>query len=176
MKEIINREEYLEKVSICITQQLVHVRASVQTHQTIHKDIIWPDFIVNAVILTFALHNRNLCDFFYSGKQTRRDDLKAEDFFEDHLKWKKICPAQTQNLADNIKKFNKHLAHLTKLRLNKNEDDDIWDFQRILEDLALVLYVFINNIEKKYSEIFEPEINNKFWQILFSKALKNHNR
>ena len=94
--------------------------------------------ITNALVESFAIHVRNLIDFFYL-KEPRQDDLIAEDFFADAAQWRSVRPNLSADLDQAKKRAHKEIAHLTYARLDVTPEAKLWQFVHILNEISKVL-------------------------------------
>jgi hypothetical protein len=99
----------------------------------------------SAFVESFALHLRNLIDFFYA--EPFDDDVVAEYFYDDPSKWRRGTTPPVLRAAK--KRADKEANHLTKARMNVTATDKIW---RTAE-----LYVEIQKVAQK----FEAEASRK---------------
>lgn len=79
-----------------------------------------PKALRNALVETFLIHYRNLHDFFYPDFPRRKklkDDVYASDFVGDPQQWRKHRPAWLPKHAEQRKRMNTQLAHLSYKRL-----------------------------------------------------------
>jgi hypothetical protein len=96
--------------------------------------------ISNALVESFALHARNLIDFYYATPQ--QDDVVAEHFFSDPAAWARVRPTKTTTLDGAKTRANKEVSHLTYTRLSVSADKKGWPTDEIIRDLDAVLRVF----------------------------------
>lgn len=100
----------------------------------------------NAMIHSFLLATRNLCDFFFRPPNPRDDDILAEDFF-DNKQWKRLRPKsvpefETRSLVGWI---SKRLLHLTYERAEGTKRD--WNPFRVAWELRKLLNVFVAKVK-----------------------------
>jgi hypothetical protein len=110
--------------------------------------------INNALLESFAIHVRALLGFFYS-ENSQDDDVIAEDFFLEPDKWKNNRPLKTETLKNANRKANKEIVHLTYERLNVTTDQKPWEFDKIANDLQVVIGFFLNSIP---SNLLNPKL------------------
>jgi hypothetical protein len=103
----------------------------------------------NAALESFTVHTRALLDFFYN-EQPRADDVVADDFFEDHLKWITIRLKKTELLQSVHERVGKEIAHLTYKRLLISEEEKQWYFLDILGDINALIGIFLLSIKRDY--------------------------
>ena len=103
--------------------------------------------IGNALIESFAVHARNLKEFFfYSPKD---DYARAEDFFSDPEHWKStrgILP-KVLKLADPM--MNNQISHLTYRRTTMADSDFDWHFDGIVRAIDETMKHFKELLESK---------------------------
>ncbi len=107
--------------------------------------------IGNALLESFTVHARILLDFFYAGapksadeqpKPPQKDDVIAEDFFEDPAHWLSSRPTMTEELKKVHFRVGKEIAHLTYFR--SRLADKNWPFAIIANDMHQVVAAFEN--------------------------------
>lgn len=69
----------------------------------------------NALIESFAIHLRNLIDFFYPG-QIQADDVVASEFLDDPDEWATLSAISTTLSSARIR-AHKEVSHLTRKRI-----------------------------------------------------------
>lgn len=161
----------LIKASRTVSQQFTNLRANAESHEALRdKPSIHP-VITNGLILSFAVNFRNIYDFLFSNPPNPKDDVLAEQFFDDPLTWHQLRPEISQSLRTHRNRLNKHLAHITYARVNQTPEDLFWDFQEVMEGLAPAIRLFVENAEptKLHTDIHE-ELNDKVWKAMFYKA------
>ena len=95
----------------------------------------------NTFLTAFAVHARNLIQFFNPKGKIEDDDLTAVKFVQD---WNSgIVP---EWLREEVKRANKCAAHLTEMRDNKEYCH--WGWQSIHSELTSVWNVFISQVSK----------------------------
>lgn len=100
----------------------------------------------NAFLESFAIHARNLLDFFYSPDGPRKypqpDDVIAEDFFDVASDWHNERPTKSDILASLHRRVNKEVAHLTYERLKNMTVGPSWPNSRITNEFREVILSF----------------------------------
>src|SRR5205809_3763006 len=86
----------------------------------------------NCAIESFALHARNLIDFFYT-PPAKADDVVAAHFFTDPGAWDSHRPACPAALGDAKGRANKEVSHLTYGRLLVAPDKKQWPVDEIVD-------------------------------------------
>lgn len=112
--------------------------------------------LVNSLIESFVIHLRNLLDFLYSGdisekltkKPPHRDDVIAEDFFDDPSTWQKDRPKKSDTLKAAHVRAHKEVAHLTYDRLNQKQETKGWKYNELLNEINLIVQTFIRLVPK----------------------------
>jgi hypothetical protein len=94
----------------------------------------------NCAVESFALHARNVIDFFYT--EPKQDDVVAEHFFSDPSRWMALRPGITPTLDAARKRANKEVSHLTYSRLLVPTEQKGWPVRDIVGDLDSALSVF----------------------------------
>jgi hypothetical protein len=95
----------------------------------------------NAVLESFLIHGRNLIDFFHP-EGSLENDVVAEHYFADPMKWKKRRGRIPESLKRLRIRANKELAHLTYDRLRVPAEEKGWDFLQIVVDLESLFTKF----------------------------------
>lgn len=130
---------------------LYEYRMMFWTAKELHKAIPKEGFAHNAILESFAIHVRNLIEFFFNDTQKYNDDVLADHYF-DHEKneWKNIRPIQSPLLKSTIKQAHKQIAHLTYSRNNFSDDQKLWRFVNIVDEIENVMKnYFLKNVSKK---------------------------
>lgn len=100
----------------------------------------------NAYLSSFAIHARNLLDFFYSpsGPQSwpRPDDVIAEDFFSSAAAWQTQRPVMSSTAEAVRLRVGKEIAHLTYDRLLTMSKGRPWANSTIANELRAVFQCF----------------------------------
>ena len=126
----------------------------------------------NSFLDDFAIHARNLVDFFYkrdTGKD-KKSDIVVQDYI-DEAKLKGTLPAMTPALAVVNKKANKQVAHLTLERIDYEEQGKGWDFGQIAID-AMKAFNAIAHLfpPTKTSESFRQIVKKPAGQLILISA------
>ena len=109
----------------------------------------------NAMLESFTIHARVLLDFFYS-KRPQKDDVIAEDFFNEPAEWHNIRPEMTEILKKLNKRVGKEVAHLTYARQDITPEDKQWYLNQIAQDMSVVVNKFLANLPR---ELLGPRWN-----------------
>lgn len=164
----------LVKASRTVGQQLVNLRAYAESHEALKDNPNIHAVITNALILSFAVHFRNLYDFLFSNSPNPKDDVLAEQFFDDPTAWPGLRPEVSQSLRTHRNRLNKHLAHITYTRVNQTSADLFWDFQSVMEGLSPAIKLFVENVEPaRLHPDFLEELDNKVWKSMFRKTIES---
>jgi hypothetical protein len=83
--------------------------------------------IRNAMVESFTVHTRILLDFLYPSKMGR-DDVIADDFFDNPSTWVGQRPAESALLTEIHRRVGKEIAHLTYARLDVTPETKPWQF------------------------------------------------
>ncbi len=95
----------------------------------------------NALVESFALHARNMVDFFYND-MPRPDDAVASQFFSSPHTWQTVRPSLTAELENAKTRANKEISHLTYSRLLVAPTDKPWPVDNIVRDIDAALTKF----------------------------------
>jgi hypothetical protein len=93
---------------------------------------------LSAYLESFAIHLRNLIDFFYDQKPMP-DDVVAADFFDDPAKWS-VPISPTLTLAQT--RANKEVNHLTLKRKAGLDPDKPWPVFDLYQEIRTVAQTF----------------------------------
>ena len=104
-------------------------------------------WLVNALLESFVIHFRALLDFFYPPDNAKKDDVLAEDYFDDDG-WEKIKPQLSDALTRAKTRAHKEVAHLTYARLDVTPETKGWAFIEIANEMNKVMEVFLKNVPK----------------------------
>jgi len=109
-------------------------------------------FEKNVLIESFAIHSRNLFDFFYT--KGRKDDIAASDYIINKQIFKQT--RTKKRILDNLtRKTNKQVAHLTYSRNNYNNINKGWYVMQITNNMNSTILAFLNCLEIKEKEWFK---------------------
>ena len=105
-------------------------------------------FLLSALLESFAIHLRNLIDFFYTppGK-VRDDDLVAADFFDSPSAWDP--GAITKSLADARERANKEISHITYKRKTATDPSKPWPVADLFKEIHSVAQKFAAGASSK---------------------------
>lgn len=103
-------------------------------------------YIQNALIEAFLIHARNLVDFL-TDKRNKKDDLTCSDFKD--LNGTMIQKTRLEIPDKLIDKIHKHLAHLTKARI---EEKPNWDLLLIRNKINQGAKIFLDQCPVSYIE------------------------
>lgn len=118
----------------------------------------------SAFLESFAIHARNLLDFFYSPagpkKYPQPDDVIAEDFFDSPSSWHNNRPAKSEVMKSLHRRVAKEIAHLTYERLNNMTVGPKWPNSQIANEMRAVILKFkelapANRIGKNFNSFFD---------------------
>lgn len=107
-------------------------------------------WLENALLESFLIHFRALCDFFYPPQNVRKDDVLAEHyFFINDQGWKEIRPPMLSKTLEIARtRANKELAHVTYTRLTVTSDAKSWPVTEIACELMKLMKMFRENVLK----------------------------
>ncbi len=113
----------------------------------------------NVLLESFAVHSRNLFDFFY--KKRINDDIVAIDFIGNKAQFRKD-KSKKRNMQTLARKANKQISHLTYSRNNYNSRTKPWNISSIGAQMNKTIEAFFKSLD----------IEKKVW---FNKELKKWN-
>ncbi len=106
-------------------------------------------FGINCLVESLALHARVLIFFFYGNKKKYPDDIIAQDFLSENIKWAEIRPEMSDFLKEVKFKADKQLAHLCLGRIQlSREDRHGWNFQKVYQELNEIIELFYRTLEE----------------------------
>jgi hypothetical protein len=106
----------------------------------------YPTAVQNCILESFALHARNVIDFFYT--DPIGDDVVARHFFSREDAWAQVRPAAAAVLVAAKKRANKEVSHLTYSRLVVSPEKKPWQYADIVKEIDVVLRVFCDNADR----------------------------
>jgi hypothetical protein len=101
----------------------------------------------SAFLESFALHMRNLIDFFYT--EPFDDDVVAEYFYDDPSKWGRATRPTPPVLLAAKKRADKEVRHLTKTRLHVAPTDKGWRTGNLYSEIQKVAQLFAAGASQK---------------------------
>jgi len=106
---------------------------------------------VNILLDSFAIHTRNLFDFFYPKKNTRPDDVLFADFMG-KSNWFSHNKTKKKDLFFVVRKADKQVAHLTYARNRYNPKTKPWPFVDIGQKMFKTLKAFYEELPNSYKK------------------------
>lgn len=119
------------------------------------------EFVDNAVLESFAIHLRNLLDFFYPDRVTD-DDIVAADYYPSGS-LPADFPPKSQHLNEAEIRAHKQVSHLTTKRLPANHEGKAWHVMPLMCDMAKIVGVFITTAS---SERLHPDFATRVRDVL----------
>lgn len=106
---------------------------------------------INILLDAFAVHTRNLFDFFYPKEHIKPDDMVVTDYLE---KPKVFNTSKTKKseLLFIVRKADKQVAHLTYARNRYNQKTKPWPFVEIGRKMHKTLGAFYDVLPKSYKK------------------------
>jgi hypothetical protein len=95
----------------------------------------------NALIESFAIHLRNLIDFFYP-TQVQADDVIAAEFFDDPKQWEKLSSVSLTLFSARVR-AHKEVSHLTRKRIAGAPPEKGWGIGHLIDEIKRVLTQFV---------------------------------
>ena len=153
-------------------RELASLREMLQEHVTYEIEMLIRTFalleagvpdqrLVNALIESFSVHARILCDFFSSAKRTYETDAKSIDFVDEgYISFANGVPRKA--LTD---KFDKQIAHVSYSRIGAEKIG-----QEDRREVFLVLAAEIQN----FARHLKPELRASY--LCLGEALKSRSR
>jgi hypothetical protein len=105
-------------------------------------------FLLSALLESFAIHLRNLADFFYTRPvDARNDDLVAADFFGSPSAWNP--GAIPKSLTDARERANKEVSHITYKRKGALDPTKPWPVADLFNEVHAVAEKFVAGASSK---------------------------
>ncbi len=105
-------------------------------------------FLLSALLESFAIHLRNLIDFFYTRPEdARNDDLIAADFFDSPSSWNP--GAIPKSLNDARERANKEVSHITYKRKGATDPTKPWPVADLFNEVHAVAEKFAAGASSK---------------------------
>jgi hypothetical protein len=130
--------------------QMLHAAA-----QGLASQVLAPSPAHNALIESFAIHARNLIDFFWLDSD-KSDDVLAADFFTESDRRTTTRPQISPLLTQTRKRANKLVAHLTYTRIEIDPRDKQWPFIDIATELDGVFKFFVSKAPREVVQALFP--------------------
>src|SRR5580692_6524589 len=98
-------------------------------------------FQLSALLESFAIHLRNLIDFFFTlPSEARKDDLVAADFFDSPSAWN---PGTIPKLlTDAHERANKEISHITYKRKGETDPTKPWPVGELFKEIRALATKF----------------------------------
>lgn len=97
----------------------------------------------NALLESFTVHARILLDFLYADRP-RKDDVIADDFFDDPTQWSKVRSPKSEALQKIHRRVGKEIAHLTYVRQDVTSETKPWAFIEIANEVSTTFSKFLS--------------------------------
>lgn len=104
--------------------------------------------IKNILTESFTMRIRILLHFFFP-KKIQKDDIIAEDYFDNSGEWNKLCGDLPFSLEKVNYRVGKEIAHLTYFRLNITPEKKIWDWIQIGTAIDKIIKLFHKHVSKE---------------------------
>ncbi|MEN9406914.1 MAG: hypothetical protein RLZZ455_130 [Candidatus Parcubacteria bacterium] len=105
----------------------------------------------NILLESFAIHSRNLFDFFYT--KPKKDDISAGDYLSRKKEF--ILKRTKKKVLKNLtRKTNKQIAHLTYSRNNYNSHTKGWGVISINKFMNQTIIAFLECLERDQKDWF----------------------
>jgi hypothetical protein len=145
------QEEALMKESVSNRTQEELIRASEHLHYEIWMFLSMADCLSidlaekgplpNAIVESFVIHFRVLCDFFYP-QGPKPNDVLASHYFDDPIDWPKKRPELSPLFVESRRRAGKEVAHLTYDRQLVKPEEKYWKNSEIKNQMIDVLRAF----------------------------------
>jgi len=100
---------------------------------------------VNALLESFTIHTRALQYFFYPPKNTRDDDVLAQDFMPASVSWERLAGTRPSALARVPERVGTEIAHISYGRLSVTPEAKQWNVSEITEALLRLIKTFVEH-------------------------------
>lgn len=149
INSLVKRKNRRKKSTQTVINALDHLAYEVWMFESVivamSSNITGNGILNNAIIESFAMHIRNIIQFFYKDNP-QPSDVVAADCFSDPSTWDNICPQITVNLQKAKSRAHKEIAHLTYDRIKVTPEKKPWPYQEIYKDLVYLLQIFLNSV------------------------------
>jgi hypothetical protein len=112
-----------------------------------------PSLINDALLESYAIHLRNLIDFFYTHIEgddktkglaiPKPEDMIAEDFFDSPDEWRNLRPKITDELKAARIRAHREIVHLTYHRIGISDKQKQWWFVELHDQIVLIDKIFL---------------------------------
>jgi hypothetical protein len=100
------------------------------------------DVTRNALLESFAIHARQLVNFFYDHAEA--GEIVASDYFDDPIReWKMVRGKEESDLKGMVNRVSVEIAHLTLKRLEKKKD---WNLLSIVKEIERRCLLFLQRV------------------------------
>lgn len=106
---------------------------------------------VNILLDSFAIHTRNLFDFFYPKKNTKPDDMLVSDYIGKSSYFSRN-KTKKKDLIFIVRKVDKQVAHLTYARNRYNQKTKQWLYVDIGQKMDKTLTAFYEALPNSYKK------------------------
>lgn len=100
----------------------------------------------NVMLESFLIHARCLFDFLYPSKETRSNDVIADDYFSDSTEFRKKLPSSLPIESYLKRRTGKEVAHLTYDRLKITPEEKVWQISDVHNQIVSALEIFFNSL------------------------------
>ncbi|HXY25582.1 MAG TPA: hypothetical protein VEI73_13080 [Candidatus Acidoferrum sp.] len=105
-------------------------------------------FLLSALLESFAIHLRNLIEFFYTEpNNARNDDLVAGEFFDSPNAWNP--GTMSTSLKDARERANKEISHITYKRKEAIDPTKPWPVAALFKEVQAVAVKFAASASSK---------------------------
>jgi hypothetical protein len=134
-----------------------HLRYELQIFYWVVKNLPQDNgFPLSALLESFAIHLRNLIDFFYTRpEEARNDDLVAADFFDSPGAWN--LGAIPQSLSAARERANKEISHITYKRKSAMDPTKPWPVADLFNEVHSIAQRFAASASGKKLHPSVPE-------------------
>lgn len=103
----------------------------------------------NAMLETFLLHARCLYDFLYPSEKIRKDDVLADDFFDDLSELRKTLPQRLAISSYLNRRTGKEVAHITYTRLKVGPMQKQWQVPEVHNQIGEAMAIFFETLTEE---------------------------
>lgn len=119
-------------------------------------------FISNAILESFAIHLRNLLDFFYPNGRPKPDDIVAAYYYHDG-ELPPTFPPKSELLNNSEVRAHKQVSHLTTKRFTGHHPEKRWHTATLMGEMAELVMAFV---ETASHDRLPPEFSHRVRTLL----------
>lgn len=147
--------------NITLEKGVEHIEYEIDMFRATYNVLLKPydhdkmPLINNALVESFAIHIRNLYEFFYNDVgDSKKDTILATHYLDDPRAYRqKRTPKEEISFVQ--KKANKEIAHLTYERTKIDAIDKRWPTSLLVEKLEKTISAFLDELAPEKKRLFK---------------------